>query len=230
MLEASRLAAERGDANALTRAVLANTRGTLPSALGNVDSERVAALEAALDAVGGDDSPTRARLLAALAAEIMWVDRERCVRLADEALAITRRSGEAATLALVLLHRFTTIYSPDTLDELLANTEELLALAEGLDDPVIRAQALWLRGRILAPAGDMEEANRHLEAAERLTEELGQPTLRWLVGMTATVRTILAGDLEEGERRAQRRIRAGPGQRPARRRQFPGLSPVPRPA
>ena len=203
LLEASHLAAERGDANALARAVLANTRGTFASMIGDVDHERVAALEAALDAVGSDDTPTRARLLAALAAEIMYRgDRERRVLLADEALAIARRCGDAATLALVLLHRFFTIYGPDTLDELLANTEELLALAKRLNDPVIRAQALWLRGRALAPAGDMDEANRHLEAAERLTEELGQPTLRWLVGTTATGRTLLAGDLEEGERRA----------------------------
>jgi len=204
LLEASRLAAERGDARALARAVLANTRGTLPSTVGEIDDERVAALEAALDAVGGDDTPTRARLLAALAAELtysgIW---ERRVRLADEALAIARRCGDDATLALVLLHRFFTIYFPDTLDELLANTEELLALAGRLDDPVIRVQGLWLRGRILAAAGDMDEANRHFEAAERLAEEVGQPTLRFLAGLTAAVRTILAGDLEEGERRAR---------------------------
>jgi tetratricopeptide (TPR) repeat protein len=218
LLEASRLAAERGDANALARAAQANTRGTFPSTIGDVDHERVAALEAALDAVGGDDTPTRARLLAALAAEMIYSgDWERRVLLADEALAIARRCGDAATLARVLLHRFFTIYFPDTLDELLANTEELLALAERLDDPVIRAQALWLRGRILAPAGDMEEANRRFEAAERLTEELGQPTLRWLVGTTATVRTVLAGDLEEGERRARAGFELGQasGQRDA---------------
>jgi predicted ATPase len=203
LLEASRLAAERGDANALARAVLANTRGMLSSTVGEVDHERVAALEAAVDAVGGDDTPTRARLLAALAAEITYTgDRERRLRLADEALAIARRCGDATTLALVLLHRWYAIYFPDTLDELLANTQELVSLAERLDDPVIRAQALWLRGRILARAGDMEEANRRFEAAERLAEELRQPTLRWLVGTTATGRTILAGDLEEGERKA----------------------------
>ncbi len=218
LLEASRLAAERGDANALARAVLANTRGTLPSSTGEVDRERMAALEAAVDAVGADGTPTRARLLAALAAEMTWTgDWERRVHLADEALAIARRCGDAATLAVVLLRRWITILSPDTLDEVLANTEELLALAERLDDPVIRAQALWLRGRTLAQAGDMEEANRRFEAAERLTEELGQPTLRWLVGATATVRTILAGDLEEGERRVHAGFELGQatGQRDA---------------
>src|SRR6185295_6117552 len=153
--------AERGDADALARAVLANTRGTLPSMAGEIDDERVAVLEAALDAVEDGDTPTRARLLAALASEITYTGVwERRVRLADEALAIARRCGDDATLALVLLHRFFTVYFPVILDELLADTEELLALSERLDDPVIRAQALWLRGRILAQAGDMEEATR----------------------------------------------------------------------
>jgi tetratricopeptide (TPR) repeat protein len=210
LLEATRRSAERGDADALARAALANTRGTLPSIVGDVDYERVAAFEAALEAIGADDTPTRARLLAALAAEITYTgDRGRRLRLADEALAIARRCRDATTLALVLLHRWYAIYFPDTLDELLANTEELLALTERFDDPVIRAQALWLRGRILARAGEMEEANRRFEAAERLAEELGQPTLRWLVGTTATGRTILAGDLEEGERRAHAAFELG---------------------
>ena len=202
LLRACRLAAEQGDADALARAALANTRGMYASSVGEVDHERVAALDAALDAVGGNDTPTRARLLAALGAEITFTgDRERRLRLADEALAIARRTGDLATLAHVLLQRFFAIFFPDTLAELLDNTEELVSLAERLDDPVVRAQASWLRGRVLAQAGDMEEAVRHLEAAERLSEEIGQPTLRWLVGGTATARIILAGDLEEGERR-----------------------------
>jgi class 3 adenylate cyclase len=130
LLEASRLATELGDADALARAALANTRGTLSSVIGEVDHERVAALEAALEVAGDDDTPTRARLLAALGQELTYAgDWERRVRLADEALAIARRSGDAATLADVLLERFYTIYFPGNLEERLANTEELVALA-----------------------------------------------------------------------------------------------------
>ena len=203
LLRASQLAAERGDADALARAALANTRGMDASTIGEVDDERVAAFEAALEVAEDDDSPTRARLLATLGQELQYAgDRERRVRLADEALAIARRSGDVATLAHVLLDRFFTIYSPDTLEERLANTEELLPLTERLGDPGITARALLLRFRALVESGDMEEADRHLEAVERLTEELGQPTLRWLVGLQRTARTLLAGDLEDGERRA----------------------------
>lgn len=204
LLRASRLAAQRGDAGALARAALANTRAAFSSAVGEVDDERVAALVAALEAAGEDDTPTRARLLAALGQELVFAgDRERRVRLSDEALAIARRSGDVATLAHVLLDRFYTIYFPDNLEERLANAEELVPLTERLGDPVITARALLLRCRNLGESGDMEEADRYLVAAEQLTGELGQPTLRFFVGLTAAARIVLAGDLEEGERRAQ---------------------------
>ncbi|HEV8623900.1 MAG TPA: AAA family ATPase [Acidimicrobiia bacterium] len=204
LLSAARLAAERGDAAALARAALANTRPIFSSAVGEVDDDRVASLEAALDAAGDDDAPTRARLLAALGMEIIFAgerERERRMLLADEALAIARRSGDDATLAHVLLQNYFTISTPDTHEKRLAYTEELVALAERLGDPVITARASLYRARSLGEAANVEAADLFLDRAERLAEELGQPTLRWLVGHFRTIRTILAGDLHEGERR-----------------------------
>jgi hypothetical protein len=63
----------------------------------------------------------------------------------------------------------------------------------------------------------MEQADRCLHGAERLSLDLGQPTLRWLVGVIATARTILAGNLAEGERRAHELFALGQasGQRDA---------------
>src|SRR5207253_7431358 len=49
LLEAARRARRRDDAEQSARAALANTRGGISSALGAVDLERIAALEAALD-------------------------------------------------------------------------------------------------------------------------------------------------------------------------------------
>ena len=51
-----------------------------------VDRERVAVLEAALRALGGTRGLVRARLLANLAVELMFVDRRRRWALSDEAL------------------------------------------------------------------------------------------------------------------------------------------------
>ena len=113
---------------------------------------------------------------------------------------MARRLGDPATLAHVLLERFFTIHAPSTLDERLDNSAELLSLAEALGDPTMTAQALVIHVRNNAEAGRFEEADRHLEAAGRLVAELGQPTLRWLVGNIQAVRVLLTGDLVEGER------------------------------
>ena len=204
LLSAASLAAEQGDAGALARAALANTRPIFSSAVGEVDDERVASLEAALGATGHDDAPTRARLLAALGIEIIFAgerERARRMRLAEEALAIARRAGDDSTLADVLLQNYFTISVPDTHEQRLAHTEELVALAERLGDPVITARASLYRARSLGESANIEAADPYLDKAERLAEELGQPTLRWLVGHFRTIRTILAGDLDEGERR-----------------------------
>jgi tetratricopeptide (TPR) repeat protein len=203
LLEAARLARDRGDADALARAALANRRGGLSIAgpVGVVDAEQVEALEAALSTLPTGDSPNRARLLAALGQELLYAgDRERRVRLSQEAVDMARRLGDPATLAHVLLERFFTISGPSTLDERLDDSAELLSLAEGLGDPTMTAQALIIHARNNAEAGRLEEADRHLEGAERLVGELGQPTLRWFVGNSRAVRVLLAGDLAEGER------------------------------
>jgi len=204
LLRASRLAADAGDADSLARAALANSRGPWASVTGDVDDDRVEALEAAIDAVGEAETSTRARLLAVLALELTYSGRwERRTRLADESLALARRRDDPATLAYVLLRRFTTINLPHTLDERLANSCELVGLADRLADPNLTAWAQLLRFRALVESGNMGEADPCLKRAERLGMELGQPTFRWLLGVIGTARTILAGDLVDGERRSR---------------------------
>jgi class 3 adenylate cyclase len=220
LLAASRLAAERGDASGLARAALLNTRPLFSSAVGEVDDERVAALETALGAVGDSDPPTRSRLLAALGTELVFAgetQRERRMRLAADALTIARRLRDDSTLADVLLQNYYTTCIPETLEGRLADTEELLALAQRLGDPVIAARASYYRARTLGEAGQVEAADPWLVEAERLSEQTGQPTLRWLVGHLRTIRTILAGDLDEAERRAHAGFELGQatGQRDA---------------
>jgi predicted ATPase len=91
LLDAARLAQARGDADALARAALANTRGAHASAAGKVDAERIQVLEAALEAVPDTESAARARLLATLGLELTWAaDRERRIHPSNVALAMAR--------------------------------------------------------------------------------------------------------------------------------------------
>jgi DNA-binding SARP family transcriptional activator len=210
LLEAARLARQHGDAARLAQAALANRRGFFPSSVAVVDTERVAVLEAAIEVLGAVDSPTRARLLATLALELLYAgDRKRRLALADEALALARKLDDAAALADVLLNRFYTISEPDTLDERLANTAELLGLAEHLADPVTRAHALWLRYGATMEAGDVIEADRCLDDYERLADELGHAILRYFALFCRGSRAVVAGRIDEAERLAAATLEHG---------------------
>ena len=203
LLEAARLAEAREDVDALARAALANHRGVLWSSVGFVDRDRVAVLESALQAIGDGDSAARARMLANLALELIWADeRERRVRLSDEALAIARRVDDPATLAHVLVNRFYAIAAPGTLADRLADATELVALSERLGDPVIAARASSVRFRSAIEAGDAAEADRCVASCERLAAELNQPGLRWLAMMHRAGRELQVGRISEAARLA----------------------------
>jgi class 3 adenylate cyclase len=208
LLAAAGRARARGDAEALSQAALANSRGTVYANIGEVDAERVAVLEEALAAVDAG-SPSRPRLLATLGLELTWGDRTRRVQLSDEALVLARRLGDPATLAEVLVSRYYAIVGPATHGERQANTAELLALATRLGDSALISRALAVRFRVAVEAGDMGEADRCLEANERLTDDLHQPTLRWFAALQRAGRSLFCGRLEEAERLIEEAWRVG---------------------
>jgi DNA-binding SARP family transcriptional activator len=201
LLEAARLARARGDAQALALAAVANSPGSKPSAFGITDHDRVETLEAAIEALGADDSALRARLLAILALELFHTgERARRLALSDEALAIARRLDDPATLSHILVARPFAIGGPDTLVARLADTAELLEVAERLSDPVTAHRAWWLRYRVAVEAGDLPEADRCLAIEVRMAADLGQPSLRWMTTLQRVARALLAGDHAEADR------------------------------
>jgi class 3 adenylate cyclase/tetratricopeptide (TPR) repeat protein len=202
LLEAAHQAARRRDADALARAALANNRDAFFSSMGTVDEERVAVIEAALDAVGAGDSSTRARLLALLSSELFFAgDLERRLRLSDEALAVARRLDDPATLALVCTARSAAILSPRTIRERLVTTEELLAVTERLDDPGAACTASAMRARTLMDIGDLDRAERAIAASLGWADEAGQPSLRFWPTWIDSGITLGQGRLKEAERK-----------------------------
>jgi tetratricopeptide (TPR) repeat protein len=200
LLEAGRMAQERGDAEALAAAALANSRRGLWSAAVEVDTERVAMLEQAVAAMAGSGTSAEVRLLATLGLELVYGDRERRVRLSDQALALARRLGDADTLAEALLARYYTTLAPWTLSQQLEDSLELLGVVRKVTDPVTVALAASVRYRVLMQAAEVEEADRCLSYFTKSAAELGQPTLRWISTYLQAGRTLLAGHLDEGER------------------------------
>lgn len=202
LLEAAALAGEREDADQLARAVLANTRG-FESASGNVDADRVAALEAAITLLGRGDDGRRARLLAQLQLEQTFVkDLVERRRLSDEAKRLASGNGDPTTLAHVLWARHAVLWTPDLLDEHRANAAQLETVAAGLDDPVAR---FWAACDVVLTSvwsADIAEIDRGLATMQEIADRVGQPILRWIRLWYGSWRAYLAGDLNEAERLA----------------------------
>jgi DNA-binding SARP family transcriptional activator len=195
LLAAAGHARTLGDVEGLARAAIANSPGSKPSVFGITDRERVAVLQAAVDAVGPADSPTRARLLAVLALELFHTgDRARRLELSDASLAIARRLDDPGVLADVLVARPFAIGGPDTLTTRLAETGELVDLARRLGDPVAVHRAWWTRFRVAVEVGDVALADRCLDAQHELLAEVGQPTLEWMTGLQRVARALRRGD------------------------------------
>jgi tetratricopeptide (TPR) repeat protein len=199
LLEAARLGRRLDEPKLLVRAAIENTRGFVSDA-GEVDSERVAMLEAALEAVGSGDSRERAVLLGMLAFELSFApDREPRVALADEALAVARRLGDPRTLCYVLGARSMPIWAPETLDERVACTAESVRLADGLGDPLARFHALHWRGVALVQTGEIEELRRVVRRQHDLAGRLGEPSARWLALYDEATVAAIGGRLADAE-------------------------------
>jgi DNA-binding SARP family transcriptional activator/DNA polymerase III delta prime subunit len=180
LLDAAHLARQLGDASALARAALANSLGHVFTGALQVDAPRIEVLEAAIAAVGEDDPPLRARLLATLGLELGWEpDARRRLTLSEQAVRIARSVDDPEALAHVLLARDYTITAPENATERFATTTELLAMAERLGDPVLASRALSLRFKAAMELADVAEAERCLARNQALVVDLGQPALTW---------------------------------------------------
>ena len=197
LLECCRLAADAGDTARLIAGTVANSRG-LWSAYGLVDEERVTHLEAALEvAVTAED---RARVLAILAAELVFAEPERAERRfghADEALELARSSGERNLLLDVLQFRSFSIWCPDTLDDRLSCTAELLELLGDEPNPNRQFFANFFRSVPAMEAGLVDEAMSVNQRAHDIAREARQPTLEFFSKVLVSANAFLSGDYDE---------------------------------
>jgi hypothetical protein len=200
LLEASRIASALADAELAARAALANNRG-LASRFGEVDAERLAAIERAIEL---DDPPNRgrrARLVALKALELQW-DADFGMRraLAEEAISLARATEYTRTLAEVLRNVHETIRAPDTLAWRSDLVEELVGCAAEVGDPALSVSAHLFDLYTSVERGDLERAKLALERLQLLAHELDQPTWTWIATYTTASWELMRGDLVEGER------------------------------
>jgi predicted ATPase len=208
LLQAANIAKRLGDSDRLALAALASNRGSA-SVAGQVDRERVAVLEDALDAIGSADSATRARLLAMVAVELSYSgQRERIATLIDESMAMARRLDDPLAF-LRVANAYGAIPLPENLDARLVDLSEALSTAAAIGDPTASFQANYSRALACFQAGDRGALETHLDACASLAEQLDQLFERWVVTTTRAELSVVSGDLDAAEELANDALTIG---------------------
>jgi class 3 adenylate cyclase/tetratricopeptide (TPR) repeat protein len=211
LLQAARMAHGRGDVDTLVKAVLANHRGAFSAGgAGMIDAKRIAALETALEVLPATDSSSRARVLALLALERSWDgDYPSRRAIADQALAMARRLGDAATLLDVLLRRCFAVQTPDNVEELLAESIEAGRLAANTDDQIGQFWSACVQATLAVQLGHLDQVTRCTASMEWIAAAVGQPLLGWTAALHLGWSSLLAGDLVGAEGLAGELLRLG---------------------
>ena len=129
--------------------------------------------------------------------------------MCDEALRIARRLGDPATVTDVLFRRGEAIWMPDTVDELLRESNECTTLADQMGDPVSKFWAAVHRSAFSVQVGDISEVARCHEELARLASEVGQPILKWTSSFNRSWSTLLVGDIAQAEALANEALQIG---------------------
>ena len=207
--EASRIASELGDAELAARAALANSRG-YSSVIGEVDEERLAAIERAIEL---DDPPhpaRRARLLALQAHGAAAGDPDFAATLGARRggdRARPRATGETTTLAECFAAGVLRLWSARDARAARTRSPRSSPTAQPtLQDPALAVLGARRSSYTSASNGATRpRRGARWSALQQIAEELGQPTLRWFA--TFHARRAGAPARRSGGRRAARRAR-----------------------
>jgi len=129
--------------------------------------------------------------------------------LTDEALEIASKLGDNATLLDVLLRRFQSVLTPNTVEELLKASSKALMCADELGDRVGRFWCLFFRSALALCLGDLSEVIVCHEELDRIASDIGQPILKWASAIWGSWSTLLLGDMAQAEALATEALQIG---------------------
>jgi DNA-binding SARP family transcriptional activator len=177
---------------------------------GVVDETVVRLIEEALAAVGDSDPALRARLLARLAMELSFSDqRERRAELSSEAVDIARDVGDSRALGLALVARHWSLWGPQNVQERLAASNDLLALAERSGDEQLAMQGHRWRMMDLLELGDMDAVDIEIDAYMQIAARRRRLSDELYVHLYRAMRLMFAGEFEASEVEGTAAVRVG---------------------
>lgn len=203
LLEAARVADTSDAVDLVVRAVLANNRG-FQSIIGDVDHERIAAIDRALECLGDAPTAERAQLLALAATERTYlVDLDERLALAEEAVTVARASGDRPALLFALTRPFTSITHPSTLTLRAAWMKEACEIADALGDGALRYWAYNPGLLVALEQADCAAMAVSIRVLDEEAERIPHASIRWNRLFHKAWITGLHGDLAEYEHLAE---------------------------
>jgi tetratricopeptide (TPR) repeat protein len=161
------------------------------------DRELESLLTDALEALGGAAPVLRVRLLARRA--VIAEDAQDRRIHSDQAVQAARRLGDEALLAEVLSARLYVLWAPDTAEERLATSTQIIELAVRTGEVRRELDGRMWRLIALLEFGRVAEAEAELGWYERLAERLGQPEFLFFARSRRSTLAALRGRFDEAE-------------------------------
>lgn len=157
--------------------------------------------------LGNEDSPLLAQVLARLGIELYWSERDQAVALCQQAAEMARRLDDPHTLIVALWGRWLSLRNPDALEQRLADTREMIAIAEQAGERDFALEARYYRIADLLEASDIVGSDaahtEYLVVETELRDRFKRGLL--LDGM----RALMDGHLEASQNLAQQALAAG---------------------
>jgi eukaryotic-like serine/threonine-protein kinase len=204
-LRASDIARRVARADLFARAVLAPGRHL--SLSGVTDRGLVQLLGEARLMLGNEDSPLLAQVLARLGIELYWSERDQAVALCQQAAEMARRLDDPRTLIVALWGRWLSLRNPDALEQRVADTREMITIAEQAGERDFALEARYYRIADLLEAGDIVGSDAAHSEYLAVETELRDRFKRGL--LLDGMRALMDGRLEAAENLAQQALAAG---------------------
>lgn len=207
---AAEIALSIGDRERLVRAAVGFEHTEFHAARPAHATVRLA--ERALAVIPESDIAARSRLLASLARALASTGEfERAQTLCEEAIGMARGVNQPDALFDALNMRFYLWQGPATIDDRIATFDQMVRIAEEMNDRSRLLHAQSWRFFMALERGDLEGFERWRKAFAALADELHQPIFLWLKAGGEVVGALLAGRFEEAERLANDALRMGSG-------------------
>jgi len=208
VIEAGKLAERSGAADVLVRAALANEHILVRVAA--VDEEMLSLVEAALAVADRDDTATYATLLAIYALQLVPTPRaELRQRVAHEAIELVEQSPDALALPRMISALQFALWGPGALPLRRELADRASTAADAGADLYLQFWTSRAAFNVAVESADAAGSASALGRMQALAAEVGEPTLRWVLGLTEVFDLTMRARLDEADQLSGRMVELG---------------------